>query len=169
MHQRHVATTDCWRSIAWRLKNPFSQDFTSEIRSQVIESSFALGSEVHRNHSFGSFFNSHSRYHSQCQKRLLTERLAGNPETIPVFASCPRACPGLVGGFAPVFWALASAPLYSAGHVRGVASRSLCQEPALSEVEGLGFHAAKSHCVPPNFFITFFPYADHRHAPQSVR
>jgi hypothetical protein len=38
----------------------FSRDFTSEIRSQVIESSFAVGAETQRNYSFGSFFNSHA-------------------------------------------------------------------------------------------------------------
>ena len=35
----------------------FSRDFTNEIRSQVIESSFAVGAEIHRNYWFGSFFN----------------------------------------------------------------------------------------------------------------
>ncbi len=34
--------------------------------------------------------------------------------------------------------------------------RALCQEPALSEVEGLGFHTARSRCVPPNFFHHIF-------------
>jgi hypothetical protein len=38
----------------------FSRDFTNEIRSQVIESSFAAGAEIHTNYCFGSFFNSHS-------------------------------------------------------------------------------------------------------------
>jgi hypothetical protein len=37
----------------------FSLGFTSEIRSQVIESSFAVGAEIPRNYCFGSFFNSH--------------------------------------------------------------------------------------------------------------
>jgi hypothetical protein len=36
-----------------------SRDFTNEIRPQVIESSFAVGAEIHRNYWFGSFFNSH--------------------------------------------------------------------------------------------------------------
>ena len=38
----------------------FSRDFTNEIRSQAIESSFAAGAEIHTNYCFGSFFNSHS-------------------------------------------------------------------------------------------------------------
>jgi hypothetical protein len=42
----------------------FSRDFTNEIRSQVIEFSFAAGAEIHTDYCFGSFFNSHSRYHS---------------------------------------------------------------------------------------------------------
>jgi len=42
----------------------FSRDFANEIRSQVIESSFALGAEIHRNYCFGSFFNSHRRLRS---------------------------------------------------------------------------------------------------------
>jgi hypothetical protein len=33
----------------------FSRDFTNEIRSQVIESSFVVGAEIHRNYWFGSF------------------------------------------------------------------------------------------------------------------
>jgi hypothetical protein len=36
----------------------FSRDFHEEIRSQVIESSFAAGAEIHTNYCFGSFFNS---------------------------------------------------------------------------------------------------------------
>ncbi|MGB7333320.1 MAG: hypothetical protein WBD25_18185, partial [Terriglobales bacterium] len=40
---------------------------------------------------------------------------------------------------------------------------------ALSEAEGLEFHTAKNHCVPPIFFITFFSYHHHRPAPQSLR
>jgi hypothetical protein len=43
----------------------FSRDFTNEIRSQVIESSFAAGAEIHTNYCFGSFFNSHRRLHSE--------------------------------------------------------------------------------------------------------
>jgi hypothetical protein len=38
----------------------FSRDFTNEIRSQVIECSFAVGAEIHRNYCFGSFFNGHA-------------------------------------------------------------------------------------------------------------
>jgi hypothetical protein len=34
----------------------FSRDFTNEIRSQVIESSFAAGAEIHTNYCFGCFF-----------------------------------------------------------------------------------------------------------------
>ena len=41
----------------------FSRDFANEHRSQVIECSFAVGAEIHRNYCFGSFFNSHSRFH----------------------------------------------------------------------------------------------------------
>jgi hypothetical protein len=41
----------------------FLGKFNSEIRSQVIESSFAVGAEIHRNYWFGSFFNSHRRCH----------------------------------------------------------------------------------------------------------
>ncbi len=39
----------------------FSGNFTSKIRSQVIECSFAVGAEIQRTYCFGSFFNSHSR------------------------------------------------------------------------------------------------------------
>ena len=42
----------------------FSRDFTNEIRSQVIESSFAAGAEIHGNYLFGSFFNSPRQLHS---------------------------------------------------------------------------------------------------------
>jgi len=38
----------------------FSRDFANEIRSQIIESWFAVGAEIHRNYCFGSFFNSHA-------------------------------------------------------------------------------------------------------------
>jgi hypothetical protein len=38
----------------------FSRDFRNEIRSQVIESLFAAGAEIHRDYWFGSFFNSHA-------------------------------------------------------------------------------------------------------------
>src|ERR1700730_18204270 len=38
----------------------FSRDFANEIRSQVIECSFAAGAEIHTNYCFGSFFNSHA-------------------------------------------------------------------------------------------------------------
>jgi hypothetical protein len=48
----------------------FSRDFTNEIRSQVIESSFAAGAEIHTNYCFGSFFNSHAWF------QQLTVRLA---------------------------------------------------------------------------------------------
>jgi hypothetical protein len=47
---------------SWLLKNPFSRDFGNEIRSQIIESSFAVGAEIHRNYCFASFFNSHNDF-----------------------------------------------------------------------------------------------------------
>jgi len=37
------------------------------------------------------------------------------------------------------------------------APRALCEEPALSEAEGLEFHTARNHSVPPNFFHHIFP------------
>jgi hypothetical protein len=39
----------------------FSGNFTSKIRSQVIECSFSADAEIDRNYCFGSFFNSHRR------------------------------------------------------------------------------------------------------------
>jgi len=41
----------------------FSRNFANEIRSQVIECSFAVGAEIRRNYCFGSFFNNHRRLH----------------------------------------------------------------------------------------------------------
>jgi hypothetical protein len=38
----------------------FSGNFTSKIRSQVIECSFSADAEIDRNYCFGSFFNSHA-------------------------------------------------------------------------------------------------------------
>jgi hypothetical protein len=51
----------------------FSRDFTNEIRSQVIESSFAAGAEIHTNYCFGSFFNSvgPGRWPGQSGKELV--------------------------------------------------------------------------------------------------
>jgi hypothetical protein len=37
----------------------FSGLFNNEVRSQVIEYSFAAGAEIHRNYCSGSFFNTH--------------------------------------------------------------------------------------------------------------
>jgi len=42
----------------------FSGNFTSKIRSQVIECSFSADAEIDRNYCFGSFFNSHRRSHN---------------------------------------------------------------------------------------------------------
>jgi hypothetical protein len=42
----------------------FSGNFTSKIRSQVIECSFSAEAEIDRNYCFGSFFNSHAGYAS---------------------------------------------------------------------------------------------------------
>jgi len=56
----------------------FSRDFTNEIRSQVIESSFAAGAEIHTNYCFGSFFNSHGilrQFSSQFGERIESIRL----------------------------------------------------------------------------------------------
>jgi hypothetical protein len=63
-------------------------------------------------------------------------------------ARCPR--------FRPVFWALTWVPLYPGGHVRCATFRALCEEPALSGAEGVEFHTARNHCVPPNFFHHIF-------------
>jgi len=41
----------------------FSANFNNEIRSQVIESSFAVDARIRWNYSFVSFFNSHSQLH----------------------------------------------------------------------------------------------------------
>jgi len=38
----------------------FSGNFTNEILSQVIESSFTVDAEIQRNYCFGSFFNTHA-------------------------------------------------------------------------------------------------------------
>jgi hypothetical protein len=64
-----VCSTFCFRftrdsgvlsEIACGVEKLSSGDFTSEIRSQVIGSSFAVGSEFRRNYCSGSFFNSHA-------------------------------------------------------------------------------------------------------------
>jgi hypothetical protein len=52
----------------------FSGSSTTEIRSQVIESSFAVGAEIHRNYSFGSFFNSHACFRQHPSGKLISER-----------------------------------------------------------------------------------------------
>jgi len=49
----------------------FSWDFTNEIRSQVIESSFAAGAEIHTNYCFGSFFNSHAWFQQSRRENQL--------------------------------------------------------------------------------------------------
>jgi len=43
----------------------FSGNFTSKIRSQVIECSFSADAEIDRNYCFGSFFNSHGYFNNQ--------------------------------------------------------------------------------------------------------
>src|SRR5271167_900878 len=39
----------------------------------------------------------------------------------------------------------------------------------LAHLAKAGIPHCQGHCVPPNFFITFFSYAHHRHASQSLR
>jgi hypothetical protein len=60
--RRELAGLLLWSGVG--VEKLLSRDFTSENRSQVIESSFAVGPEIHRNYSFGSFFNTHGRLRS---------------------------------------------------------------------------------------------------------
>ena len=45
---------------------------------------------------------------------------------------------------------------------------ALDEEPVLSEADAPEFHAP-NHCLPLNFFITFFWFVRHRQTPQSLR
>jgi len=55
------------------VEKPFSRDFANEIRSQIIESWFAVGAEIHRNYCFGSFFKATPGYVNSVQRFTLFE------------------------------------------------------------------------------------------------
>jgi hypothetical protein len=59
-HFFYIAMIDAFRRGCGKV---FLGNFSSKIRSQVIECSFSADAEIDRNYCFGSFFNSHSRFH----------------------------------------------------------------------------------------------------------